>query len=206
MTPTVKRSRAQGRWWLAGVCAGVAAVVTLGAVLAWSRTGSDAKTKAAAVSPEQSTTAGAAATIPLAVPDIRLTAAAWQGGRAFVLSQQAERPTIVFAMASWCISCIPEAKALIQLHKEHGDRVTIVVLDVDSDDTEAMLERFAKAAGGAPGVWALDTGSVVTRAYNIRSLDTTIVIAGGREVSRTLLPQSIEQLRAALAKAQQTGQ
>jgi thioredoxin-like negative regulator of GroEL len=52
-------------------------------------------------------------------------------------------------------------------------------------------------------VWALDRGNVVTRAYDIRALDTTIVIADGREVARTFHPQSVEQLRAALAKAEQ---
>jgi thiol-disulfide isomerase/thioredoxin len=91
------------------------------------------------------------AVAPAAVPEIRLTAAAWQGGREFILSQEARKPTIVFAMASWCISCVAEAKALIQLHREAGDRVNIVVLDIDPDDTEESLERFAKAVGGAPG-------------------------------------------------------
>jgi len=141
--------------------------------------------------------------VRLAVPDLRLTAASYQGGRRFVLSENAHKPTIVYAMAAWCLTCIPEAKALVQLEREVGDRVNIVVLDVDPGDTEAMLQQFARAVGGTPGIWALDQGSAVTRAYNIRSLDTTIVIAGGREVARTIGPQSLEQLRALVNKAWQ---
>lgn len=184
--------------------AGVAALLAAGALAVWSQTRPEAASQPAAV--QSASMAASAPTVPLSVPDIRLTAATWQGGQPFVLSENVGKPTMLFAMASWCITCIPEAKALVQLQREQGDRVNIVVLDIDPDDTEAMLERFAKAAGGAPGVWALDRGSTVTRAYNIRSLDTTIVIAGGREIARTFGPQSIEQLRAALTKAQQSGQ
>lgn len=197
-------SACRRRPWLAGIAAGVAVLVIAGVVLLGSRREPAAAPQAAAVPAAQRSSVVDA--VPLAVPDIRLTAAAWQGARTFALSQDADRPTLLFAMASWCISCIPEARALVQLQREVGDRVNILVLDIDPDDTEDMLERFARAAGGAPGVWALDRGSVVTRAYNIRSLDTTIVIAGGREVSRTFGPQSVEQLRGALAKAQQAGQ
>lgn len=188
--------RRAARRWLAGLAVVVAVAAGAG-LLILGRTG---EPDAAQQGPTQAS-AG-----QLSVPDIRLTAAAFDGGQPFVLSEQAHKPTIVFAMAAWCLTCIPEAKALVQLEREVGDRVNIVVLDIDPGDTEAMLQQFAKAVGGAPGVWALDKDSVVTRAYGIRSLDTTIVIAGGREVTRTFGPQSLDQLRTAVAKAEQAGQ
>jgi thiol-disulfide isomerase/thioredoxin len=207
---TTSRRRARGavpqarRWWrfaLGGTAAALIVAVLVAVALVRGR--GDGETESTPVA--AATGSGASGAVHLAVPDIRLTAASFQGGRRFVLSENAHKPTVLFAMAAWCLTCIPEAKALVQLERELGDRVNIVVLDVDPGDTEQMLEQFARAVGGAPGVWALDRGGAVTRAYNIRSLDTTIVISGGREVARTFGPQSLEQLRAALARAQQAG-
>lgn len=198
------RPAARRRWrrTILGAAAVLVVIALLaGAALVRARSGGDAVGQAQSTAP-----AAADVSVRLAVPDIRLTAAAWQGGRRFVLSENAHKPTVLYAMAAWCLTCIPEARALVQLEQEMGDRVNIVVLDIDPGDTEQMLQQFARAVGGAPGIWALDRGSVVTRAYNIRSLDTTIVIAGGREVSRTIGPQSLEQLRAAVVKAQQAVQ
>ncbi len=192
-----------GRWWLAGLTAAAVAVVAV-FVISGRGGGRDEGQQVATDGSVQAP--GQAPAVHLAVPDIRLTAAGFTGGQQFVLAENAHKPTIVYAMASWCISCVPESRALVQLHRELGDQVNIVVLDIDPGDNEEMLQQFSKAAGGAPGVWALDKGSAVTKAYNIRSLDTTIVVAGGREVSRTIGPQSLDQLRAAVAKAQQAVQ
>ncbi|MCL6567948.1 MAG: thioredoxin family protein [Meiothermus silvanus] len=191
------------RWWIAGGTI-LVAVAALGVVIVAGRDADEHASARPAAGPAAAP--APAAGVPLTVPDIRLTAAAFQGGRQFVLSEHAHKPTILYAMAAWCLTCIPEAKALVQLERELGEKINIIVLDVDPDDTEEMLQHFAKVVGGAPGIWALDKGSIVTRAYNIRSLATTIVIAGGREVSRTFAPQSLDQLRTALAKAQQPGE
>lgn len=195
------RPRAR-QWWrfaLGGTAAALIVAVLGAAALVRGR--SDAEREAPPVA--AATGSGASVPVRLAVPDIRLTAASFQGGRRFVLSENAHKPTVLYAMAAWCLTCIPEAKALVQLERELGDRVNIVVLDIDPGDTEQMLQQFARAVGGMPGIWALDQGSAVTRAYNIRSLDTTIVIAGGREAARTIGPQSLEQLRALVNKAWQ---
>lgn len=208
---TMLKRRRWVRWWRPAVAA-VAIVAVMAALVlgARERGGQPQATTVGRVSASPVVGSGPAAiptrAVPLTVPDIRVTATGFAGGREFVLSQQADTPTLVYAMAAWCTTCVPEAKALVQLHRELGDHVTIVVLDIDPGDTEAMLQRFSEAAGGAPGIWALDKGSSVTRAYNIRSLDTTIVIAGGREVSRMIGAQSLDQLRAAVARARQAGQ
>ncbi len=199
IAPARPRARQWWRFALGGAAAALIVAVLAAAALVRGRGGGETEAPAVAAA----TGSGASAAVRLAVPDIRLTAASFQGGRRFVLSENAHKPTIVYTMAAWCLTCIPEARALVQLERELGDRVNIVVLDIDPGDTEAMLQQFARAVGGTPGIWALDHGNVVTRAYNIRSLDTTIVIAGGREVARTIGPQSLEQLRALVNKAWQ---
>jgi thioredoxin-like negative regulator of GroEL len=205
----VAHSRAQRRhrvrWWRAAIAAGAAIVVVAALMVVLNPFDRGEQTQhGAAISSTQAP--APASTVPLSVPDIRITAAAFNGGRHFVLSEHAQKPTLVYAMAAWCLTCIPEAKALVQLEREMGDQVNILVLDIDPGDSEAMLERFAKGVGGAPGIWALDRDSAVARAYGIRSLDTTVIIAGGREVSRTFGPQSLAQLRAAVARIPQAGQ
>jgi len=136
--------------------------------------------------------------IRLAVPDFRLTAARFAGGGEFILSQRAANPTILYGMAAWCGSCIGQARTLVQLKRELGDRVNLVVVDIDPNDTEANLDGFARAAGGPLGIWAIDRDGTVTRPYRIAYLHTTIVIRDGQERSRSLTDESLDQLRTAV--------
>ncbi len=137
----------------------------------------------------------------LGVPDFAVTAAPFVGGQRFVLSQHTDKPTLVYFMASWCVTCVPEARAIAQLQSDIGQQVNLVVLDIDPSDTETGLEHFWKAAFSPANVWALDQGSRVSTAYHVNSLDTTIVIAGGKEASRTVGSRSVSQLKDALAAA-----
>jgi thiol-disulfide isomerase/thioredoxin len=130
-----------------------------------------------------------------------VTAAPFVGGQRFVLSEHTDKPTLVYFMASWCVSCVPEARAIAQLQGEMGQRVNFVVLDIDPGDNLTGLEHFWKAANSPTNVWALDAGSQVTSAYHVTTLDTTIVIAGGKEAARTVGGRSAEALKAMLAAA-----
>src|SRR5229473_8582854 len=96
--------------------------------------------------------------LALSVPDFAVTAAPFVGGQRFVLSEHTDKPTLVYFMASWCISCVPEARAIAQLQGELGQQVNFVVLDIDPTDTEKGLEHFWKAAASPTNVWALDRG------------------------------------------------
>jgi thiol-disulfide isomerase/thioredoxin len=137
----------------------------------------------------------------LAVPDFAITAAPFVGGGRFVLSQHADKPTLIYFMASWCATCVPEARAIAQLQSEIGQQANFVVLDIDPGDTLNDLEHFWKAVGSPGNIWALDKDGRVTTAYNVTSLDTTIIIAGGKEVARTVGGRSASQLKAMLANA-----
>lgn len=179
-----------------GVLLAIVVVAVLGLGYATSRrTGTTRGARAAAVSVPGSSPAGP----KLTVPDFTITPAPFVGRPRFVLSENIAKPTLVYFMASWCVSCVPEARAIAQLQTEMGQQVNFVVLDIDPGDNLNGLEHFWKAAYTPTNVWALDTGSQVTSAYHVTSLDTTIIIADGKEVSRTIGSRSASQLKDALA-------
>ena len=103
-------------------------------------------------------------------------------GETFTLSEHRGKPVILFAMAYWCGTCVPEAKALARLHEKYGDQVVIVALDVDPSSTPEALQRFRQWVGNPDYVWAFDEGNRVAMAYRIRSLDSTFIISPSGQI------------------------
>jgi len=123
---------------------------------------------------------------PGGVPDFTLRAASWAGGREFVLSQNLGRPIVLYFMAGWCQTCIPETQALSRIKDEAGDRVHILVISSDPTETDQRMLRFKEVAGASDALfWAIDRGARLAQALGVVTLDTTIVLdAQGREVYR----------------------
>jgi thiol-disulfide isomerase/thioredoxin len=194
------------RWLLIGIGGFAALVVTVVVVLGYtgSRGGGAGQSNAGDGQPAV-TAVGGASPVKLSVPNFSVTAAPFVGGQRFVLAQHADKPTLMYFMASWCSTCVPESRAISQLQAQMGQQVNFVILDMDPSDTESGLQHFWEAAAGSNSVWALDKGSKVSTAYNVRSLDTTILIANGQELSRTVGGLSVDQLKAVLAKAGVSG-
>lgn len=93
------------------------------------------------------------------------------------------RPTVLYFMAAWCVSCIAGAVMLGELYRDYGPRgLRVVAIDVDPGESAQDLARFRELAGDPPYFWALDEGQRVTRAFGIRSLDATIIVDGAGEV------------------------
>ena len=121
-------------------------------------------------------------------------------GGTFVLSDQRGRPSIIFIMAYWCGTCIPEARALAQIHEEYGEAVSILALDVDPSSSTDALTQFKANSGNADYVWAFDVGQEVVRNYEIPSLDTTIILdPEGYVVYRDAYPTAYRTLKDALS-------
>jgi len=122
-------------------------------------------------------------------------------GGSFSLAEQRGKPTIIFFMAYWCGTCIPEARALTRLQQEYGDRLSIVAIDLDPSSTPDALNQFKSAADNGAYVWAFDTGQQVTNALQVQALDTTLVLdAEGHIVYRDAYPTAYEILKEALAE------
>lgn len=122
-------------------------------------------------------------------------------GGDFTLTEGRGKPTVVLFMAYWCGTCLAEAGALTQLHQEYGDRVSIVSIDVDPSSTPEKLAQFKQAAGNGDFTWAFDAGQKVTAAYEVVSLDTTLIIdAAGQIVYRDQFPTPYQPLKDELVK------
>jgi peroxiredoxin len=133
-----------------------------------------------------------------AAPDF--TVPTLEGGT-FTLSAQRGKPVILYIMAYWCGTCLPEARALGKLHQQYGDRLTILALDVDPSSTPEGLRQFRQYAGAPNYIWAFDRNNQVVQAYRIRALDTTFIInQAGEIVYSDAYPTSYGTLAAQITK------
>ncbi len=166
-------------WPSLGVAvAGIAAALVLAAGITlavqragpWGRSASDG-------------TAGRAA-----APDFSIKTA---DGATFSLAAQRGHPVVLYFMASWCSSCVPGAQSVARAANEYRDRgLQALAVDVDPADTPADLARFRRLVGdGGIVTWAFDQQSLLLRLYNVRALDTTVLIdRQGRLARRSEVP------------------
>lgn len=93
------------------------------------------------------------------------------------------RPTIVYFMAAWCVSCVQGAVNLSQLYQDYSAKgLQVIAIDLDPTERPSDLERFKSLAGNPRYLWAMDEGQRATRAYSVRSLDATILVSGSGEI------------------------
>ncbi len=98
-------------------------------------------------------------------------------GSDFTLSEHRGKVVIFYAMAAWCPTCVPEAKALARIYREYRDKgVEVLVLDVWAGETEEQLLQFKKLAEDGDHFWAIDEENRWALAYGIRTLDTTVIV------------------------------
>lgn len=206
------RTRRDVHLRLAVIAGAVLALLIIGGLLLASpgkRTAPDAGQAAtgAASGTTQSSAPGVAASPrpPDAPPlphDFSIRTTSWSGGQTFVLSQQYGRPVVVYFMASWCLTCIPETRALASLYEKYRDTgLQVLIVDVDPASTEAQLLDFKKAAKGGDHLWALDKRNELVRLFDVRTLDTTIVFdKEGNVVYRSAHPLSLQTLEEVVQK------
>lgn len=189
------RSPRGGRiWW---VLAGTVALLV--AVVAVSAQGGDDQPTAAG--PTETTTrvvlasaGGEAVGDDAPTFEVRTTA-----GSSFELP--AGKPAVLFFMAGWCATCIPEAQALESIKQDLGDGVAILAVSSDPTDSLTAISAFAETAGASYG-FVHDSDGTLGQALGVRTLDTTVVInAEGRIVWRDSVPSSEAEIRGALAQA-----
>jgi peroxiredoxin len=99
------------------------------------------------------------------------------GGR-FSLAAQRGKVVVLYAMAAWCTSCVPESAALGQLARADttGNLTTLLVDESPQTDSPAAVQDFRVRTQGPARSWVIDHGSAIAQAYSIASLDTTVVI------------------------------
>jgi thiol-disulfide isomerase/thioredoxin len=116
--------------------------------------------------------------------------ASWSGGDSIALTAPG-KPTVLLAMAGWCASCIQPARDLTVISNEFGASVRVLAFSVDPGESERTLARFREAAGTPSYDWGFDTTGSVARAFDLRYLDTIVVLdAEGREVFKGVRPSN----------------
>lgn len=121
-------------------------------------------------------------------------------GTSFGLAERQGRVVVLMFTAPGCGGCIPELQALAQVHAEYAQRgVDILVLNVDPYTRAEDLLDFKDFVGGGDHAWAQDEGNVVTLAYGVRALETTVIVGrDGRVAYRDERTTSLDMYRAAL--------
>lgn len=133
-------------------------------------------------------------------PPIRLQTASYGDGSTFDLSQERGSIVVVYFMAAWCFTCIPESQALAQIDANYADAgVRVLILDVEQTEDEDDLATFRENAGNGQHLWAMDRDFEVAQALGVNILDATVVIdQRGRIAYRDGVPTSYETLAAVI--------
>lgn len=85
------------------------------------------------------------------------------------------RFVILDLMATWCLPCRLEVDHLREVQRAYGDRVAIVSVGVDRDESMADLDAFA-ARYGATWPHALDHNGSLARAYGLRIIPKLVIL------------------------------
>src|SRR5713101_944992 len=101
-------------------------------------------------------------------------------GTTFHLASQQGHPVVLYFMAPTCTSCAQGSRNLAQASlsvKTQGAEV--LAIDVNPGDRPADLQAFVQSDGipaSAPMQWGVDTNDAIASAYNVQTLETTVVI------------------------------
>lgn len=118
------------------------------------------------------------------------------------VSVPSERPTVLYFMASWCYTCVPQAEAMKNLEQEYAGKADFVAVDVTPENTKVEVDEFRKLAGDPGHPYVIDKTGQLTKKYGITSLDSTVVVASDGEVLGRVdaRPMKADTLRAFLDK------
>ncbi|MES0856235.1 TlpA disulfide reductase family protein [Geobacillus sp. G4] len=97
-----------------------------------------------------------------------------------------EKPTVLFFMAAWCVSCAEIEQSLKEVAKDKN--VQVVTVDVDPQiDKKEHLAAFQRTYGGSwPHVFDADLSLV--KLFGVNSLDTVVVVKDEKVVHKSIRP------------------
>ncbi|RKO21779.1 TlpA family protein disulfide reductase [Pseudarthrobacter phenanthrenivorans] len=93
------------------------------------------------------------------------------------LTVPSTRPTVLYFMASWCYTCVPQAKAMKELEQQYADKADFVAVDVTPENTKTQVDQFRELADTPGYPFVVDQTGDLTQKYAVTSLDSTVVVA-----------------------------
>lgn len=114
-----------------------------------------------------------------------------------------DRPTVLYFMASWCTSCIEQARALNELENEYAEKMHFIGVDVTPGATKEEVENFRAQAGNPDHPYVVDTTQQFVERYEIAAIDSTVVVGtDGKLLARAdAKPMNTAALREFLERA-----
>jgi len=101
-------------------------------------------------------------------------------GTTFHLAAKLGRVVVLYFMATGCAGCEPGSYDLAHTLLSSKIRgAEALAIDLNTGDQPADLQAFVQSAGipaSAPVQWGIDTTGAIARAYNVQTLETTVVI------------------------------
>lgn len=97
-------------------------------------------------------------------------------GAPLAIEPEPDRPVLVHFFASWCEPCAEELPALAAFARSRADAVRLIGVNVAEPASRA--KKFA-ARFDLPGAVALDEAKEVAKAFGVRGLPATVMIAPG---------------------------
>lgn len=61
---------------------------------------------------------------------------------AYEVAMSNYRPTLIEFYADWCTTCQGMAATVRELHRQYGDRVNLVMLDIDNAKWKSQVEQY----------------------------------------------------------------
>lgn len=117
-------------------------------------------------------------------PDLDFTARL-AGGGSFTLSDQAGKVVLINFWATWCGPCVREMPDIEALYEEYGAEDQVVILAVNSGESEKTVDSFIKQ-NNIPFPVAYDTDDDISYAYGITSIPRTVIFNKDGTVSADL--------------------
>ncbi len=123
-------------------------------------------------------------------------------GGTLTVARRPDQPLVLYFMAAWCTACIPEARALADIYEQYGSKgLQVIAVDVEPDETPQNVVKFRTLIPRATYSWAIDRWGEAAQAFQVRYLDTTVVLdTYGNVVYRDEVPTDYNTLKVVVEK------
>lgn len=96
------------------------------------------------------------------------------------------KPVIVNFWASWCLPCKAEMPVLEKIHRQYGNHVVVLGVNVTAKDHQPSVRQFLKENGITfPVVW--DLHDSVAALYRVDALPTTFFIDSHGQITNVII-------------------